>query len=258
MTRRNFIESIYALFVGCGLIKTSQAAVNSESQIKPRHVICFLGEWKSLAPVEQVINEFGAGFALDREYSVEAPDERMQNALSASLDLVSNTFTNEDWARVKRHRCVAYVLSPPIDKSNAISISNAALEITARLISTGATAVKSESAGIAHGLDYWINLAQKKAHRLAWVRRPIGQNKTLYSCGMHLLGQRDIECIGAFEDLEAVKWIDTLAEMAISDQKIPSKLSIGNVTKNIRFVACERYPDDDFFFNPYGYISVST
>lgn len=260
MTRRQFIQSVGALFAGYGFSDYARGkAAPEELSVKPRHVICVLGEWKSLQIVEKTVSEFGRGFSLDKEYSKTEPDQRMEKAFSACLDRVYKTFTNNDWAKVKRHNTVAYVLSPPIDRNQALAISAAALEITARLVGAGATAVKSESAGIAHGLDHWMSLAQKKALRLAWVRRPIQDEDTLYSCGMHLLGQPDIECVGGFEELEAVRWIDALAEKLISGQRTTNRFSLdGRIPeKKLQSVPCERYEEDEFFFNPYGYVRIT-
>lgn len=261
MTRRRLLQSLCTLFAGHGLSDgVLGKGLPASSSVKPRHVICFLGQWKSLSAVEKLVGEFGRGFTLDQEYSAATPDPRMEKAFAASVDRVTRTFTVEDRARVKRHSAVAYVLSPPIDRDKALSVSAAALEITARLIKAGATAVKSESAGIAHGLDHWAHLAQTKALRLAWVRRPIQENKTLYSCGMHLLGQPDIECAGGFEASEAVRWIDALAEQSMDGQLAPARqFSIDGEArgKRLQFVPCKRYAEDDFFFNPYGYIRVS-
>jgi hypothetical protein len=262
MTRRKLLQSMCALFAGQGVSDgVLGKALPASSSVKPRHVLCFLGPWKSLSAVEKIVGEFGRGFEFDPAYSAATPDPRMEKAFSASVDRVSRTFTAEDWARVKRHSAVAYVLSPPIDRDRALPVSTAALEITARLIKAGATAVKSESAGIAHGLEHWLHLAQTNALRLAWVRRPIQEGTTLYSCGMHLLGRPDIECADGFEAAEAVRWIDALAEKSIGGgHPAPAhRFSIDGKTreKSLQFVPCKRYAEDDFFFNPYGYVRVS-
>ena len=260
MMRRKFIQSLSAFFAGYGMAQSGLARPVSDPSIKPRHVICFLGEWKSLTVAEKIVSEFGKGFTLDLEYSMSMPDVRMEKAFSASIDRVSKTFTSEDWARVKRHNTIAYVLSPPIEQDKALSISTVALELTTQLIRAGATAVKSESAGIAHGLDHWLYLAEKKAVRSAWVRRPIQEKQTLYSCGMHLLGQPDIECTGNFEALDAVRWIDELTEKFINEKAIPDRFTIDNLkapAKHLQRVPCTRYAKDDFFFNPYGYVRIN-
>ncbi len=259
MMRRNVLQTIGALLGGYGVTGVAKV-MPMASLVKPRHVICFLGQWKSLSAVEKVVAEFGRGFSVDMAYSQEKPDPRMESAFAASADRVSKTFVAKDLARVKHHSAVAYVLSPPIDREKAVMVSISALQLTARLIQAGATAVKSESAGIAHGLDHWLYLAQKEALRPAWVRRPIREKETLYSCGMHLLGQPDIECAGSFEELEAVRWMDALSEHAMSGQlnvNNPYSVDAQTPKKRLRLVPCERYAEDDLFFNPYGYVRIA-
>ena len=258
MLRRKILQTIGAFLGGHGVSSAGVNQVTPEaSLIKPRHVICFLGQWKSLSAVETVVAEFGKGFSLDQAYSQAEPDPRMERAFAASADRVFKTFLDKDQARVKRHRAVAYVLSPPIERESAVKVSSQALQLALRLIQAGATAVKSESAGIAHGLDHWAHLAQKEALRATWVRRPIREKQTLYSCGMHLLGQPDIECVGSMDELEAVRWMDALSDLAMSGQLDVNKpYSVDDKTpkKRLSMVACGRYAEDDFFFNPYGYV----
>lgn len=255
--RRVFLHAMGAWAAGCAL---PGDVLGRPTSVKPRHVLCFLGPWKSLSVVEGAVGEFGQGFTVDRDYSAVESDPRMEKAFAASADRVNPTFTAEDRARVKRHAAVAYVLSPPIEKTRALSVSTAALSLVARLIAkAGATAVKSESAGIAHGLGHWQRLAEAHALRQAWVRRPIRDGDALYSCGMHLLGLPDIECAGGFGEMEAVRWIDAMADSAIGGAQAPAqRFSVDGKApaRRVRPVSCERYAEDDFFFNPHGYLRV--
>lgn len=230
------------------------------SRVRPRHVVCFLGQWKSLSTVEKVVVEFGHGFSLDMEYSQTTPDPRMERAFAASSDRMSRTFAAKDQARVRRHRAVAYVLSPSMERENSAMVSTHALQLVDRLIQAGATAVKSESAGVAHGLDHWVHLAQNRAIRAAWVRRPIREAQTLYSCGMHLMGQPDIECVGDPDEREAVRWIDSLSDLALRGQldvNRPYAVDEKTSKRLLEVVPCNRYEADDFCFNPYGYIRIT-
>ena len=113
MLRRFFTHSLTALCASMGLTHSARATTAS-SKVKPRHVICFLGEWKSMDAVEKTVKAFGRGFSVDREYSQVGADARMTKAFAVSLDRVTNTFTEQDHARIKRHNTVAYVLSPPM------------------------------------------------------------------------------------------------------------------------------------------------
>lgn len=93
----------------------------------------------------------------------------------------------------------------------------------------------------------------------AWVRRPIGDDEVVYSCGMHLLGHRDIEVVGA-STVESLELIDGFALYVLIDRPGGS-LRPGNTfalsqeapTVRIAKSPCDRYAVDDFFFNPQGY-----
>jgi hypothetical protein len=246
-------------------------------QIVPRHVVCVLGTWTSWDDVERVVREVGGeGFALDDDYSALGADPRMVRAFEASRDRVTPSFTDDDVAAVREHRAVAYVLSPPLEESRAREISGRMLATTAALLEMGGTAAKSESAGIAHGRARWLGLAER--HRTgdalaraavlaaAWVRRPLEDEDrgVYYSCGMHLLGERDVEIPSATEPLEAVTWMDALCIYLLAE-KPASGLRDGETfhptpehpKRVLRGAPCDRYEEDDFFFSPYGYFRLA-
>lgn len=245
----------------------------------PRHVVCILGRWKNFDALEEVLREPEAeGFSLDEEFSILTRDPRMKRAFEVSVDRVSRTFTDDDERSVLEHTAVAYVLSPPLTRDEAQSLSARTLRLVARLFdAAGAVAVKGDSAGIAHGRAAWMNLARRHdagdalaraaALASAWVRRPLGDEDrdVVYSCGMHLLGEPDVEVPATMSPLEAVRWIDALTMYQLSEAP-PEGIRDGetfrpsdtDVRRKVTRVACERYEDDDFFFNPYGYYALAS
>jgi hypothetical protein len=138
------------------------------------------------------------------------------------------------------------------------------------LLDGGATAVKDESSGIAHGAVRWRELvarAQKAEplerctalHR-AFVRRPIGSRDLLYSCGMHLLGEPDVELSPCGDVDRDLLWMDTLALYLLAEKPARGvkdgegfRLEEKGERRVLHAVECDRYESDDFFFNPYGY-----
>jgi hypothetical protein len=234
----------------------------------PRHVICALGTWKSFDAVERLIPD---GFRLDEDYSQLEPDERMENAFAASIDRVEPSWTKRDDAAIAKHRAVAYILSPALPAADAQRISRTALELIDALLAGGALAVKSESAGIAHGAARWRELAKQarkrstldraNALRLAFVRRPIGgDDGELYSCGMHLLGERDVEVAASEDVMTDVGWIDLLAIYLLAEKPARGvhegegfRQTEDGERRVLRPLECTRYETDDFFYNPYGY-----
>lgn len=241
--------------------------------VRARHVVCFLGEWKDFDAVEATLAEVGGdGFRLDDEYSALARDPRMPRAFEASRDRVVPSFEPSDEEAVAKHRAVAYVLSPPMEPAGAQAISARMLAVIAALFEAGATAVKGESSGIAHGRKHWLSMAERAAAQDvleraaaltdAWVRRPLDDEDrgVLYSCGMHLLGEPDVEMPRLMEPMEAVRWIDALT-IYLTAEKPEHGLHDGetfrptedHARRVLRSRKCDRYEEDDFFFNPTGY-----
>ncbi|MFN7893782.1 MAG: hypothetical protein ACK5OC_26075, partial [Pirellula sp.] len=98
-------------------------------------------------------------FTLDLEYSRLEPDDRMKDAFKASLDRNNPTIMGDEWRMIGEHSAVAYILSPPIKKKQAESISATALLLVSELLKAGGVAAKSESARLAHGRERWLELA---------------------------------------------------------------------------------------------------
>jgi hypothetical protein len=231
--------------------------------------------------VEAIVRRIGGtGFVLDREFSQLEPDRRMVRSFEASYDRVTPSMMDSDWDAIRAHSAVAYVLSPPIREGQAPDISGRALLLTAALLQGGGVAAKGESAGIAHGRARWLNLAadytqaaaRKDLHTLgatlywAWVRRPLldEDSGVFHSCGMHLLGERDVEIESSLDVDEAVEWIDLLGLYLVADRpkrKIKNgegfRLRDGGPRRVLQLEPCQRYEEDAFLFNPYGYIRLA-
>jgi hypothetical protein len=247
----------------------------------PRHVICILGKWGDFNEVEAIVRQLGGpGFELDREFSQLEPDSRMLTSFEASYDRVAPSMTEKDWRAIRRHTAVAYVLSPPLRKNLAAEVSGVALLLTAALLVEGGEAAKGESAGIAHGRAQWMSLAteyyratergdshaQGATLYRAWVRRPLfdEDEAVYYSCGMHLLGARDIEIESSLDLDTALEWIDLLSLYLVADRSLNRPVKDGEgfrlldagPRRAMRFGQCRRYEQDEFMFNPYGYIRL--
>ncbi|WP_433478893.1 hypothetical protein ACQPZP_18735 [Spirillospora sp. CA-142024] len=247
------------------------------SEVSPRHVLCVLSSKLGLPEIERIAAGFG-GFVLDREYSEDEPDPRMPDAFEASLAAAS--FDEADWAAVESHDTVGYLLSAPMMRELAADTSRRLLAATAALLSSGASAVKNESSGITHGRDRWLALADLAAGAenedladalvSAWVKRPIYDGQVLYSCGMHLLGAPEVEIEAGREDLtdddlpDLVMHLDALAIYLLTDPRA-EEIEDGagfRMTEDaprwvLRTGTCDRYDEDDLFFNPYGYVRLT-
>lgn len=236
-----------------------------------QHVVCVVGAKLDLSRLTEVVEQVGgAGFALDPEYSQEEPDARMPEAFEASADLVVPSFSERDRAAVAEHRTVAYVLGPVATSGEAFAASRRMLGVIGALLQEGADAAKSESSGIAHGRDRWLHLAAAAAAApdrgtqapplyAAFVRRPLSSGLVYYSCGLHLMGESDVE-ITAADDDRGLEWMDALARYLLVDRgsaRIRDGDTFGLQADSPRRVLrqrpCTRYRDDDLFHNPWGY-----
>jgi hypothetical protein len=245
------------------------------SMVHPRHVLCALGRWTNLTPVSRIIRSIGADFEMDVTYSQLKADPRMVGAFEASADRVKPSLRKEDREAIRNHTAVVYVLSSPLGE-DAQDVSVRALALVQALLDGGATAIKNDSAGIAHGVARWRSLAARAAAASArsanenlerasalygaWVRRPIRDGTLLYSCGMQLLGERDIEIPASPQLSTDLDWMDLLALYLLAEK--PSRgLTSGEGFRQrpdgerrvLHLRSCERYQPDNFSYNPYGY-----
>ncbi|MGJ5828114.1 hypothetical protein [Streptomyces ossamyceticus] len=251
------------------------------SGVTPRHVLCAVGVGLDPDVISRVVEEAGGGdFELDQFQ--QEPDLRMREAFDAALASRQVTgddgFGESDWAAVDAQDSVAYVLSPPISQATGLDVSRRALAVTAALLANGATAVKNESSGVACGRERWLDLASEAAAAetvddlagalvRAWVVPMIYDGEVYYSCGMHLLGEADVELAHGTTGVPEPKLLlDWMATMQIASYYLLTEQPEHGVQNGEGFritqdaprwimnrVECERFEDDDFFHNPYGY-----
>jgi hypothetical protein len=255
--------------VAAGADDTGSDAL-ARSEIKPRHVLCFLGGEGALARLSEAataaISDFATGFSLDRTHSQDKPDPRMVRSFSVCSDrVVPGAWTSTDQDAVKDHKSVLYVLSPPMTAETAVVVSAAALLLVDAVISAGAVAVKGESAGVAHGLARWRQLVAEGAQalrshddfllrrvsRLSFAKRPVLGETCLESVGFHLVGLPEIYVAKDLGSNDAVSLIDAVADDI-------AKLGLDAVlrTRNARLSFASAYAEDDFKFNPYGIVHI--
>jgi hypothetical protein len=263
-----------------GLFAASPAWANDQremdmqpSSVKPRHVLCFLGKDESLLhppkAAAKAIADFN--FEIDRIYSQARPDPHMERSFGVCWDRVfPNAWSAADEAAVANHKAVLYVLSPPLEQQKAVAYSAAALRIVEEMIAAGATAVKGESAGVAHGLKRWLQLASEckaaattnqglaltaamsRPCRLAFAKRPLGGAAYNESVGFHLVGLPEIYVAKARGgDRDAVKLMDEIAD-AMAERGIDAVLQDRKLTLS----RTSQYAEDDFKFNPYGIVRI--
>lgn len=227
-------------------------------QIKPRLVLCLLHDRPEV--IEALCADSGT-YEYDAHYSDAGPDARMLKAFEYSWDRVYPSAITEDTASILGHRNVAYAVSRYITPDTAHQIAADGLSLIARAFAEGARAVKCDSSGIAHGRKKWLELAAgHDPARLyfSFVRRPLGSDLQMASCGMHLLGLPDTEVLG-FSDREAARIIDAFSLNLLTEEghrKVQAchtfSCSPQDPLLSVDKVDCTSYEEDEFFYNPYG------
>ncbi|MFK4384203.1 hypothetical protein [Bradyrhizobium sp. USDA 223] len=270
--RRHLLKAA-GLFVASRAFASEQQGANMQpSSVKPRHVLCFLGKNESLLhppkAVAKTIADFG--FEIDRTYSQAKPDPHMERSFGVCWDRVfPKAWSEADEMAVLNHKAVLYVLSPPMEQHKTVAYSAAALRIVEEMIEAGATAVKGESAGVAHGLARWRQLAREckaaanpsqglvtaamaRTCRLAFAKRPLAGDTYNESVGFHLVGLPDIYVARSRgSDRNAVKLMDEIAD-AMAERGIEATLR----DRKLALSREQDYAEGDFKFNPYGIVRV--
>ena len=265
LSRRTLLNAMWSLplMVHVG----SANAASGKSSVKPRHVLCFLGGTRDLAPLSNAVStaiaEFAPDFGIDNDYSRAEPDTRMDRSFDVCWDRVEpGAWTEKDEDAVSNHKSVLYVLGPQMTADNAVTVSATALLLVEAAIKAGAVAVKGESAGVAHGLARWRNLIEQgsaalesgdnaalsRICRLAFSKRPLSAQKYLESVGFHLVGLPEIYVAKAYgSERQAIAVMDSIADDM-------AKRSVETVLRERRATLsyASSYKEDDFKFNPYG------
>jgi hypothetical protein len=249
----------------------SGSASLATSSVKPRHVLCFLGGERALSTLSEAasnaIKQFATGFTVDTQYSLDRADPVMERSFGVCWDRVEpGAWSSADDEAVRNHKSVLYVLSPPMTSDTAVTISVAALFLVEAMMTAGALAVKGESAGIAHGLARWRELALtasaamtkgddfalSRACRLAFAKRPLESKKYLESVGFHLVGLPEVyvaKNLGSAREVVAL--MDTVAD---DMTKRGVDAVVGDRKAQLSFASA--YAPDDFKFDPYGILHI--
>lgn len=287
--RRNLFVLLGSALLGWPSLATGSGkslnTTQARSTVTPRHVLCFLGGKNGLAGLRKAaqaaISQFGEGFSVDEAYSIDEADDRMERSFAICWDRVAeNSFNEADESAVSGHGSILYVLGPPMVVEKTIAISATALRFVEFMLDGGAVAAKGESAGVAHGVDRWKELAGQ-AHdaaisnnflllastcRLAFARRPIGDptiGESMETVGFHLIGLPDLvidevklanpKIYTNGDQIEIADFMDAIA-LKMTESGAGETITHGNY----RLSDDERYENDSYKFNPFGIVTIKS
>ncbi|ACM30168.1 hypothetical protein [Rhizobium rhizogenes] len=283
--RRGVLAFLGGLILGkpsLGRASSKQPAFTaSRSSYTPRHVLCFLGKENGLAALQQsaraAIDLFADDFTVDKEFSQDEPDDRMERSFNVCWDRVDpNAYQEMDEDAVAGHGSVLYVLGPSMTADIAVTTSAKALMFVQYMLDHGAIAAKGESAGVAHGVRRWKELFEQardaaashdllilaRTCRLAFARRPIGDDaEGMASVGFHLVGLPDVLVTFARKDnhqpstnaeqLKIAALIDDIA-----DEMTREGVETALADRKATLADDTRYEEDGYKFNPFGVTSI--
>jgi hypothetical protein len=260
----------------------SLAFAASRSSYTPRHVLCFLGRENGLSALQEsvraAIDKFGDGFTVDGDFSQDKPDDRMVRSFNICWDRVDpNAYEEADEDAVATHGSVLYVLGPSMTAETTVTTSAKALMLAQYMLDHGAIAAKGESAGVAHGVQRWKVLFEQarsaaashdllalaKACRLAFARRPIGDDvEGMASVGFHLVGLPDVLITFERKDDQPPSTNTEQLKIAALIDEIADEMTREGVEKALadRHAALSddtRYEQDEYKFNPFGVVTVA-
>ncbi|BBT17112.1 hypothetical protein WP8S17C03_31610 [Metapseudomonas otitidis] len=189
-----------------------QRLAELKADLPPDIILNVLGTFERFDALRETFESMTASmgletFRLDEAFSELEHDDRMPRSYRICADRTEPSMTEEDEAAIEAHTATAYFVMPRIHHERTrIVAAMAAARALGRLIEQGlVTAAKVETAGLAHGLARWKELidaleasveARDQRRMLLtlyrlFVRKPIGHENLLYTCGMQHLGLPD-------------------------------------------------------------------
>ncbi|MEO8699044.1 MAG: hypothetical protein ABI867_03340 [Kofleriaceae bacterium] len=236
----------------------------------PRFLVCALGP--ELPRLLAAARSFSAAtaFVPDEEFSSADADDRMERSFGVCWDTVAaNAHDASDEAAVADHGAVMYSLSAQLPQVAALTGAIDAVNFIEHLLDHGATAVKIENAGIAHGALRWHALASDlrrardagdrvalaRTARIAVTKRPLGGERYYESLGNHMVGLPEVYVpIKAVRtDRDAVRVMEEVADELVIDG-LDAVLARRGATLD----PVSPYEGDfEFKINPYGIVKLA-
>jgi hypothetical protein len=229
-----------------------------------QNVVGIPGSWMSRPELVQALASSGDGYLLGTDtlrhadtgeiYGVDIYpyDETLRHAFALAG---GRALSEDDLRRIDTHTSTLYLIGHGGSPASAHAMMRAATAV----LQAGGIAVKVESSGIAHSARTWLDLTGETAPEAlyqAYVSL-VRSELQYYSCGMHVLGYRDVEAPAELEPAMATRLLETFLlytlqpRVALRDGDTFST-DAASARWRLGQVECTEYAPDDLFFNPFG------
>jgi hypothetical protein len=198
---------------------------------KPRILMCALGP--DLATLYAAGRSFAGTtrYIVDEDNSHDGANDNMSMSFGVCWDTVAReVYDDDDEEAVEEHGAAMYMLTEHLEREQTLAAAITAVDLAVHLLDHGATAVKCESAGVAHGQKRWRTLAAELAGartdpantarlaRIAVTKRPLGGDEFFESLGNHLVGLPEVyvPLQAVSTDREAVRIMDRIGDELVA------------------------------------------
>jgi hypothetical protein len=192
----------------------------------------------------------------------------MEGSFGVCWDTVHpGAWTDDDETAVVEHGAVMYALTGSLAQAATLPAAIDAVLFAEHLLGNGATAVKIESSGVAHGVARWRELAAQlraardagdraavaRIARIAVTKRPLGGAQYYESLGNHLVGLPEVYVpnTAVRTDRDAVALMDLVADELAADgvEAVLARRAKLDMTSSYE-------GGFEFKINPYGHVQL--
>ena len=247
-----------------------------KTDLPPDMILNVLGNLDSFDELKREFETLATTFAcetyrLDEEFSQLENDDRMPRSYEICMDRTEPSMTEQDWDAIEHHTASAYFIVKHIfaEQTRLVTAMTTARCISHLIDLKLITAAKIETAGLAHGLERWKELASdmtsaiergdRPAMLLAlykmFVRKPIHSDNLLYTCGMQNLGLPEMVIVFGEDDEYEPSEDEMLESVGRFERAFLSLFGIGECDDEVKPYRKRpefAYALGDLRHNPYG------
>jgi Domain of unknown function (DUF4261) len=229
-------------------------------------ILCIPGQWKDRSEIVKALtaanpNEYifeGTAIVhIPTNEKFEVNIQERNSKLTGSFKVASQGRLNDaDLKLIDSHSFIVYLIGKAGNMIEAEKTMNAGQAF----ISAGGLAMKVETSGKSFTKAQWARVMAEHGENKfyeAFIVLLRAKDKSVYSCGMHNLGLRDIVCDTTLESNQGTTLIRKFIFHLLKDKpeiRNGDVFSIYPKSPGFKIFEekCKIYAKDDLFFNPFG------